>query len=264
MATDIFICYRREGGDILAHLLYQHLKGMDYSVFLDVESLRAGEFNKALYQKIEECTDFLIVLPANALERCCMEDDWVRLEIEHALSCKKNIIPIMTRNFEFPVNLPLSLQGLPYYNGIRVSLDYFDAVINKLVKSFLKSTPNKNVSCFNSPGLKVLCYIVVIVPLLFDFFIQIMNIFINYEIVDTVSFVASLFSGFVGAAIVGLFAGILPSMIAFKNQQQFLAVYSLVICIIAGVDRGLLLAAPFSIAFTILILILAKKQKSSI
>lgn len=263
MATDIFISYRREGGDALAQLLYQRLKEMNYNVFLDVESLRSGEFNKALYEMIDECTDFLIVLPCNGLDRCCNEDDWVRLEIEHALSRNKNIIPILMRNFEFPVNLPMSLQGLPYYNGIMASMDYFDAVINKLVNNFLKSTPSRNMSYISSPGLKILCYFVAIIPLLCDFFFQIMKIIIGYEVVDKVSFAASLFGGMIGAAIAGLLAGIVPSIIAFKNQQRFLAVYSLVICLLAGVDRGLLLAAPLSIAFTILSVILAKKRKSS-
>ena len=60
---DIFISYRREGGESLAQLLYIRLTMEGYSVFLDVESLRSGKFNEALHSQIDECDDFLLVLP---------------------------------------------------------------------------------------------------------------------------------------------------------------------------------------------------------
>ena len=99
-SVQIFISYRREGGEALAHLIHDRLRQKNYRVFLDVESLRSGMFNNALYKKIEECEDFLIVLPKNALNRCVDPEDWVRLEIDHALELNKNIIPIMMRNFK--------------------------------------------------------------------------------------------------------------------------------------------------------------------
>ena len=140
-STQIFISYRREGGEALAHLIYDRLLQKNYRVFLDVESLRSGIFNIALYKKIEECEDFLIVLPENALNRCVDPEDWVRLEIEHALELKKNIIPIMMRNFKFPETLPDSLKTLPKYNGVGASMELFDAVIEKII-GMLISKPN--------------------------------------------------------------------------------------------------------------------------
>ena len=131
-STQIFISYRREGGEALARLIHDRLRQKNYRVFLDVESLRSGMFNIALYKKIEECEDFLIVLPENALDRCIDPDDWVRLEIEHALKLNKNIIPIMMRNFKFPETLPDSLKDLPKYNGVGASMELFDAVMGKL------------------------------------------------------------------------------------------------------------------------------------
>ncbi len=94
MNIQVFISYRRDGGDTLAQLLYDRLTKDGYRVFLDVESLRSGKLNKAIYSKIEECTDFLLILPEHGLDRCKNEDDWVRLEIEYAIKLKKNIIPV--------------------------------------------------------------------------------------------------------------------------------------------------------------------------
>ncbi len=58
-------------------------------MFFDVESLRSGAFNKALFEKIAECIDVLVVLPPHGLNRCIDPNDWVRLEIARALELKK-------------------------------------------------------------------------------------------------------------------------------------------------------------------------------
>ena len=79
---DIFISYRRDGGESTAKILRDKLSELGYQVFFDVESLRSGDFNTRLYTVIEECQDFLLVLSPGALDRCRNEDDWVRLEIE--------------------------------------------------------------------------------------------------------------------------------------------------------------------------------------
>ena len=68
-----------------------------------------------------------------ALDRCVNQDDWLRLEIEHAIQYKKNIIPIMVDGFEFPKELPSSMQVLPFFNGVQISREYFDASMVKLI-----------------------------------------------------------------------------------------------------------------------------------
>lgn len=130
---DVFISYRREGGYAMARLLYECLRNIGVSVFLDLEELRSGQFNEKLYQEIEKCKNFVLVLPPNSLDRCEAENDWLRLEIEHAIKQKKNIIPVMMVGFEFPDQLPPSLQVLPFFNGVRSSREYFDATIKKIV-----------------------------------------------------------------------------------------------------------------------------------
>lgn len=130
---DIFISYRREGGYAMARLLYECFRNNGLSVFLDLEELRSGPFNEKLYQEIDNCKNFVLVLPPHSLERCDVENDWLRLEIEHAIKQRKNIIPVMMLGFEFPEQLPPSLQVLPFFNGVHASNEYFDATVKKIV-----------------------------------------------------------------------------------------------------------------------------------
>ena len=60
---DIFISYRRDGGDTLAQLVYDRLTDRGYKVFLDVESLRSGKFNEKLLEVIDQCKDVVVILP---------------------------------------------------------------------------------------------------------------------------------------------------------------------------------------------------------
>jgi len=128
----IFISYRRDGGDTLAGRLADRFSALGYKVFYDVESLRSGTFNKQILDALAQCNDVLLVLPPNALDRCVNDDDWVRQELAFALKCKKNIIPIMMRGFEFPNNLPLDIENVKNMEGVTASNEYFDAVIEKI------------------------------------------------------------------------------------------------------------------------------------
>ena len=137
----IFISYRRDGGEYLARLLEYKLTERGFKVFFDVESLRSGPFDKALFERIAECTDVLVVLPPNGLDRCKAPEDWVRLEIARALKLNKKIIPITMKNFKFPDTLPEDINQLRYMQGIEANNDFFEFAIEKLVSKFLDSKP---------------------------------------------------------------------------------------------------------------------------
>lgn len=61
-------------------LLKVHLQLHGFSVFIDVEKLEAGKFEDKLIQSVLSARNFVLVLSANALDKC-MEDpeckDWV-------------------------------------------------------------------------------------------------------------------------------------------------------------------------------------------
>src|ERR1051325_8476238 len=121
----IFISYRREGGAEMARLVREALHERGYDVFMDVEDLRSGPFNTALFNEIETSTDFVVVLTPHSLERCMSKDDWLRLEIAHAIKCGKNIVPVKTKGFQFPpLPLPGELNELPNFQGVEPSHEF--------------------------------------------------------------------------------------------------------------------------------------------
>lgn len=136
MKYDVFISYRRDGGQATAQVIKDRLTAQGYRVFFDVETLRNGDFNTRLYDVIEECSDFIVVLSEDGLDRCVQPDDWVRLELAHALKHHKNIVPVMLRGFSFPPELPEEIDAVRYKNGLEANAEFFDAFIEKL-QSFL-------------------------------------------------------------------------------------------------------------------------------
>ena len=134
MAYQIFISYRRNGGEALAYLINEKLSSLGYKVFYDIESLSAGKFNQRLLEVIDECNDVLVILPPNSLDRCINEEDWLRLEVSHAINQGKNIIPIMMNGFEWNDNIPEEMKELKNYNGVLVSFDFFEGFLSRVIK----------------------------------------------------------------------------------------------------------------------------------
>lgn len=141
MSYQVFISYRRDGGFETASLIAEKLRNAGFQVFLDIESLRSGKFNEQLYAVIEECTDFIVVLPRDGLERCVNEEDWVKKEVRCAIQHQKNIIPVLLKGFAWPDRMPAGLEGLSEYQGVAAgNYEYFDAAVERL-KKYLKSSP---------------------------------------------------------------------------------------------------------------------------
>lgn len=141
MKYDIFISYRRDAFE-QANLFATRLKAMGYRVFFDIEALNAGMFNEQLYEVIRNCKDFILILSPGALDRCVHDDDWVRREIQCAMTHKKNIIPVMLAGFEWPKTMPEGLEMLCMYQSIApIPNVYYDMQVKKLA-GFLKSKPH--------------------------------------------------------------------------------------------------------------------------
>lgn len=149
---DIFISYRRKGGEWFAYTLYMRLQADGYSVFLDKESLRSGDFRETIKKQIQYCKDFVLVLPPEALNLKESTDLFLE-EIIFAIEYRKNIIPIMMNGFEFPLSDVYSememLDKYEKYIKIIMSLNgcelhgimEFDGVLLHLEKSLLYSYP---------------------------------------------------------------------------------------------------------------------------
>lgn len=141
MKYDIFLSYRRKGGFETAKHLYDLLTKDGYRVCLDLNTLREGDFDKALLSRIDECQDFILIVDANAFERCLNPDydpknDWLRQELAYALKQGKNIIPVLLSGASFPDNLPPDISQIAYKHGPSYSLEYYDSFYGK-IKTFL-------------------------------------------------------------------------------------------------------------------------------
>lgn len=133
---NIFISYRRKGGVYLALLISKQLTQMGKNVFFDMESLHSGEFDKQLYEKIDQCSNVIAVISPGSMERCVeSEDDWVRKELAYAFKKGKNVIPIFMEDFEgFPEDLPEEIEAVKTRQGIEMYARYFDGAMEQLLQ----------------------------------------------------------------------------------------------------------------------------------
>lgn len=140
---DIFVSYRREGGEDKARILNQHLSAVGYNVFFDHEAAITGEFETVILAAVEIAPIFLMLMTPGCFDRCVEEGDWVRREIEHAKKFGKEIIPI-SPNDEFtfknlPKGIPTSVLSLKdiQFAGINFH-KHFKATANEMIEERLK------------------------------------------------------------------------------------------------------------------------------
>jgi tetratricopeptide (TPR) repeat protein len=140
----VFISYRRDVGGILAMALYQHLAAYRVDAFYDIESIRAGQFDTIILNQIAARPYFLLVLTPGTLERAGDPNDWVRREIEQALSTRRVIVPIHTPNFDFgdlerflPDGVGREVQR---FNAQELPQKWFKFAVQQLVEEFLVPT----------------------------------------------------------------------------------------------------------------------------
>ena len=140
---DIFINYRRDPGRDFARTLQQAFKSRGYSVFFDYDSLQDGKFNEEIFSAIESCDVFVVSYSQGSLDRCKNDNDWVRIEIEHALKLRKKIVPVapseVFANLAFPKDLPPSLSVLRTIETTEIHTGkYFDDSIERCIHERFK------------------------------------------------------------------------------------------------------------------------------
>lgn len=142
---DIFISYRRDGGFELAKHLYDLLSRDGYTVSFDIDTLRNGDFDKALINNIDNCQDFILIVDSKAFDRVFdtsfpIENDWMRQELAHTLKLNKNIVPIFLEGVTgFPAGLPEDISAITKKNALIYNKNYFDDFYRKLQEVFLTS-----------------------------------------------------------------------------------------------------------------------------
>ena len=134
----VFISYRRTNY-FMALAIYQHLTSHGYDVFIDVKGLAGGDFESAILDNIRTRAHFIVVLTSSALNGCDNPADWLRREIETALECQRNIVPLTFEGFDFKRPelagfLTGRLAAVKHYNAVSVPETYFDAAMDRLRK----------------------------------------------------------------------------------------------------------------------------------
>jgi hypothetical protein len=160
MTAQIFISYRREDtaditGRIYDRLTYKY--GMP-AVFKDVDSIPLGtDYRKYLNSKIEECSVALVVIgddwmkedpPKSGRIRLDNPKDYVRIEVELALSRGIPVIPVLVEGAPLPPEerLPEKMKNLVYRQARVVGQDpdfrlHMDALIAELERIFDSCQP---------------------------------------------------------------------------------------------------------------------------
>lgn len=144
MDKSIFISYRRDTGSMLARLVYDRITIQKrWHAFLDVEELAAGDFRKAIREKMRSCDIFILILSKNSLDRCSDPQDNVRLEIETAREENLAFIPVTSEDFEWPQKMPEGLEYVKDCNAIPYIQVYSQNFFERLY-DFIKDVRKKN------------------------------------------------------------------------------------------------------------------------
>ena len=141
MAGGVFISYRREDSRHAAGRLFDHLKRAlpQRRLFMDVDSIAPGrDFVQILDESLESCESMLVIIGHSwASPRLHDPDDFVRREIETAISRRISVFPILVDGARMPLpnELPDSLKLLPRQQAISISHDQFGQGITRIVEA---------------------------------------------------------------------------------------------------------------------------------
>jgi hypothetical protein len=143
----IFISYRREETSYPAAWLYDRLADRfgGGQVFKDVDSIQLGDdFVEVIHRAVGSCDvllaligdQWLTVTDQHGRRRLDNPDDFVRLEIEAALTRNVRVIPILVEGAPMPrpEELPESLRRLVRRQALQLSPERFEFDTNRLLK----------------------------------------------------------------------------------------------------------------------------------
>src|SRR4051812_36162774 len=99
---DVFISYRRHGGQYLANFIRSELEAKQYRVFIDVRQMPSGPFPYALAEIIKQSVDFVPILTSDCFAAKSSGVDHFLKEIQIAMDFGKNIVPVRSDDFSLP------------------------------------------------------------------------------------------------------------------------------------------------------------------
>jgi hypothetical protein len=146
VAGKIFISYRREDAAANALGVSQYLTNEfgRRNVFLDIDMRAGTKFPLFLEQRLAQCKVMLVLIGPDWLNssdeqgrrRLDIPDDWVRLEIAHALKRGITVIPVCVGGANLPpsTELPEDIRGLVDHQAISITHPGFRRDMSGLVR----------------------------------------------------------------------------------------------------------------------------------
>lgn len=168
----IFISYRRQETAYPAGWLYDRLASRygDSQIFKDVDSIEPGDdFVEVITNAVGNCDvllalvgdEWLTIADADGKRRLDDPNDFVRLEIEAALTRNVRVIPILVDGSRMPraEEVPASLAGLVRRQALELSPARFDSDTGRLVRVIDKTlaemrTADDTATAVSEPGVK--------------------------------------------------------------------------------------------------------------
>ena len=150
MTGNIFINYRRGDDPGFTQALYSRLEQAfpPERLFMDVDNIAPGlDFVQVLNEQVARCDVLIAVIGKNWLaadesgqRRLDNPEDFVRIEIELALSQKKRVIPVLVNDATMPrsTELPEALKPFARCHAVRLTHERFRADTQSLVKALEK------------------------------------------------------------------------------------------------------------------------------
>lgn len=139
----VFISYRRALSKHLARAIYMDLRANGWDVFLDVNTIDSGDFDRIILNQIGARAHFILLISPGSLERCASSGDWVLREIQEAVRLERNIVPITEEGVDFSREmgyLPSDLRAIiSKKNALPLPHFFFDAAVETLRTRFLKT-----------------------------------------------------------------------------------------------------------------------------
>ncbi len=134
----VFISYRRALSKHLARSIYMDLRANGWDVFLDVNTIDSGDFDRIILNQIGARAHFILLISPGSLERCANPGDWVLREIQEAVRLERNIVPIIEEGVDFDREmgyLPADLrQVVSKKSGIPLVHSHFEETVCSVAK----------------------------------------------------------------------------------------------------------------------------------
>jgi TIR domain-containing protein/type III secretion system-like peptide-binding chaperone len=141
----IFLSYRRSDAPGHAGRLYDRLVDRfgETGVFKDLDSMEPGaDFGEVIEETVARCDALIAVIGRDWLaadetgvRRLDSPEDWVRLEIGHALKRDVRVIPVLVEGARMPsaVDLPADLQALARRHAVELSESAWNPQVRQLI-----------------------------------------------------------------------------------------------------------------------------------